>query len=267
MSWPSTERGRCGTALTVSWSGRRGGTRAERRLDRRRRLRVRPDPRRSTISNGLGWSRDGASMWYVDSGPGTVDVFRFDADAGTVSDRRTVVRIDPGEGVRTGSRSTPRTTSGWRSGTAARCVAVRRMDASSLGCGCRSRAPRAAASAARHWTLSSSRPRGRVSRVTSCAHSRTRDAVRRPRSECAALRSRPSPGRPAGGSSGAGLSGVFRPRRGAPIADAVSSVDGLNLQSNHRGMPMLEFIDSASARGAVGRHGLRAFGGVWIATN
>lgn len=53
----------------------------------------------TTISNGLGWSRDGTTMWYVDSGPGTVDVFRFDADAGTVSDRRTVVRIDPDEGV------------------------------------------------------------------------------------------------------------------------------------------------------------------------
>ncbi len=53
----------------------------------------------TTISNGLGWSRDGTSMWYVDSGPGTVDVFGFDAQAGTVSDRRTVVRLEADEGV------------------------------------------------------------------------------------------------------------------------------------------------------------------------
>jgi sugar lactone lactonase YvrE len=53
----------------------------------------------TTISNGLGWSDDGARLWYVDSGPGTVDAFDFDLGAGTLSNRRTVIRIDPDDGV------------------------------------------------------------------------------------------------------------------------------------------------------------------------
>ena len=47
-----------------------------------------------TISNGLGWSPDGATMYLVDSGPRTVSAFAFDADAGTMSDGRVLVTID-----------------------------------------------------------------------------------------------------------------------------------------------------------------------------
>jgi sugar lactone lactonase YvrE len=47
-----------------------------------------------TISNGIGWSPDGATMYLNDSGTGCVDVFRFDGPSGAISDRRTLVHID-----------------------------------------------------------------------------------------------------------------------------------------------------------------------------
>ncbi len=39
----------------------------------------------SRIPNGLDWSPDGTTMYLVDSGPGIVDAFAFDAVWGTVS--------------------------------------------------------------------------------------------------------------------------------------------------------------------------------------
>ncbi len=39
-----------------------------------------------TISNGLGWSPDGTTMYLVDSGPRVVHAFAFDAERGTISD-------------------------------------------------------------------------------------------------------------------------------------------------------------------------------------
>jgi sugar lactone lactonase YvrE len=46
-----------------------------------------------TISNGLGWSPDGATMYLADSGPGVIHAFRFDPDPGTVSDHRVLVNV------------------------------------------------------------------------------------------------------------------------------------------------------------------------------
>jgi sugar lactone lactonase YvrE len=46
-----------------------------------------------TISNGLGWSPDGATMYLVDSGPGVIHAFAFDADHGTISDERVLVTV------------------------------------------------------------------------------------------------------------------------------------------------------------------------------
>jgi len=46
-----------------------------------------------TISNGLGWSPDGTTMYLVDSGPRVVHAFAFDADHGTISARRVLVTI------------------------------------------------------------------------------------------------------------------------------------------------------------------------------
>jgi sugar lactone lactonase YvrE len=53
----------------------------------------------TTISNGLGWSADGTTMWFADSGDGTVDAFDFDVQDAIPTNRRTVIRIDPDEGA------------------------------------------------------------------------------------------------------------------------------------------------------------------------
>jgi sugar lactone lactonase YvrE len=47
-----------------------------------------------TISNGIGWSPDGAVMYLSDSGTGRVDAFDFDSATGAISGRRTLVHID-----------------------------------------------------------------------------------------------------------------------------------------------------------------------------
>jgi sugar lactone lactonase YvrE len=46
-----------------------------------------------TISNGIGWSPDGAAMYLSDSGTATVDVFDFDPVSGDLGARRTIVEI------------------------------------------------------------------------------------------------------------------------------------------------------------------------------
>jgi sugar lactone lactonase YvrE len=47
-----------------------------------------------TISNGLGWSPDGATMYLSDSGAGAIEAFDFEGATGAISGRRTLVRID-----------------------------------------------------------------------------------------------------------------------------------------------------------------------------
>jgi sugar lactone lactonase YvrE len=47
-----------------------------------------------TISNGIGWSPDGATMFLVDSGTSRVDAFDFDPSSGDISRRRTIVAIE-----------------------------------------------------------------------------------------------------------------------------------------------------------------------------
>jgi sugar lactone lactonase YvrE len=53
----------------------------------------------TTISNGLGWSADRETMWFADSGDGTVDAFDFHEESGAIDGRRTVIEIDSGDGV------------------------------------------------------------------------------------------------------------------------------------------------------------------------
>ncbi len=46
-----------------------------------------------TISNGLGWSPDGATMYLADSGPRLVHAFTFDQLTGNISDGRVLVTV------------------------------------------------------------------------------------------------------------------------------------------------------------------------------
>jgi sugar lactone lactonase YvrE len=47
-----------------------------------------------TISNGIGWSPNGATMYLADSGTGRVEAFDFDGGSGAISRRRTLVRME-----------------------------------------------------------------------------------------------------------------------------------------------------------------------------
>jgi sugar lactone lactonase YvrE len=47
-----------------------------------------------TISNGIGWSPDGATMYLADSGTARVDAFDFDEESGAISRRRAIVAIE-----------------------------------------------------------------------------------------------------------------------------------------------------------------------------
>jgi sugar lactone lactonase YvrE len=46
-----------------------------------------------TISNGLGWSRDGRTMYLADSGPRVVHAFSFDGERGTIADGRVLIEL------------------------------------------------------------------------------------------------------------------------------------------------------------------------------
>ena len=47
-----------------------------------------------TVSNGVGWSPDARTMYYVDSGPGTVETFSLGAD-GELGEKSPFLRFDP----------------------------------------------------------------------------------------------------------------------------------------------------------------------------
>jgi sugar lactone lactonase YvrE len=47
-----------------------------------------------TISNGIAWSLDETTMYYVDTPTQCIDAFDFDAETGAISDRRRIVKID-----------------------------------------------------------------------------------------------------------------------------------------------------------------------------
>ena len=47
------------------------------------------------ISNGLAWSVDASTMYYIDTKRSRVDAFRYDVGSGEIGDRRTWVEIPP----------------------------------------------------------------------------------------------------------------------------------------------------------------------------
>jgi len=51
------------------------------------------------LSNGLDWSLDNKQMYYIDSLSQQIDSFDFDVRSGSVGARRTVIAIDPAEGL------------------------------------------------------------------------------------------------------------------------------------------------------------------------
>ena len=52
-----------------------------------------------TIGNGLAWDASSRVMYYIDTPTHRIDAFAFDPDSGSLSDRRTVVRIPAGSGA------------------------------------------------------------------------------------------------------------------------------------------------------------------------
>jgi sugar lactone lactonase YvrE len=52
-----------------------------------------------TLSNGLAWSADGLTMYYIDSPTQRIDAFSFGPSTGEIRDRRAVVHIPPEVGV------------------------------------------------------------------------------------------------------------------------------------------------------------------------
>ena len=52
-----------------------------------------------TISNGLGWSPDLSTMYYIDSGSRRIDAFDYDRSAGSIHNRRTLVPIPSDAGM------------------------------------------------------------------------------------------------------------------------------------------------------------------------
>jgi sugar lactone lactonase YvrE len=53
---------------------------------------------RVTISNGLAWTADGTTMYFIDTPTQRVDAFDFDPDTGALSNRRPFAEIDPADG-------------------------------------------------------------------------------------------------------------------------------------------------------------------------
>ena len=51
-----------------------------------------------TISNGLGWSADDRTMYYIDSTEG-IDTFEFEPESGRISGRRRLVTTEPNVGL------------------------------------------------------------------------------------------------------------------------------------------------------------------------
>src|ERR1700736_5913825 len=56
-----------------------------------------------TISNGMDWTDDDSTMYYIDSPTHGVDAFDFDSSSGTIRNRRRVIEVPSDPGAPTGS--------------------------------------------------------------------------------------------------------------------------------------------------------------------
>ena len=56
----------------------------------------------TTLSNGMDWSLDGGTFFYVDSGTGTIDAFDFDLLDGALRRRRAIIEIPSEQGFADG---------------------------------------------------------------------------------------------------------------------------------------------------------------------
>ncbi|MGI8702591.1 MAG: SMP-30/gluconolactonase/LRE family protein [Nocardioidaceae bacterium] len=52
-----------------------------------------------SVSNGLGWSPDDRTMYFVDSLTGGVDAFEYRADSGSIDNRRRLIDVAPDDGL------------------------------------------------------------------------------------------------------------------------------------------------------------------------
>ena len=82
-------------AGTMSLKGE-SGTGALYRLDRDGSVHKMADG--ISISNGLAWSADRRTMYYIDTPTQRVDAFDYDPDTGEIANRRTVIRIPEEDG-------------------------------------------------------------------------------------------------------------------------------------------------------------------------
>ena len=51
------------------------------------------------IANGIGWSPDGDTLYFIDTPLGRVDAYEYEVATGELGARRTVAKIDPEDGV------------------------------------------------------------------------------------------------------------------------------------------------------------------------
>jgi sugar lactone lactonase YvrE len=51
-----------------------------------------------TISNGIVWTKDGTTMYYIDTPTGKIRAYDFNKENSTISNERTVVEVDPDDG-------------------------------------------------------------------------------------------------------------------------------------------------------------------------
>lgn len=52
-----------------------------------------------SVSNGLAWSRDDRTMYFIDTGAGGVDAFDYNSETGQIDNRRRIIDVAPDDGL------------------------------------------------------------------------------------------------------------------------------------------------------------------------